>query len=252
MLPALRYGSRGAMVQSWQAFLRGTGRPILADGIFGPQTERHTRNWQREHGLTADGIVGPLTAARAMTEGWALVLCARSLGAIEPISSTEMGALFGPVPYRPAPIEGHPERIIIDPDWTMENLVRVELELATETARPWLHREFAPRVLSWWQELHATSLIRYVLTFDGGFVPRFQRGTRVLSAHALGLAIDINREWNRYGHSPAPLGAEGSVLQLVPSAERHLIGWGGHWTNSPDPMHFGFPRPLSKSGITET
>ncbi|MCQ3804011.1 MAG: peptidoglycan-binding protein [Acidimicrobiia bacterium] len=49
----LRVGSRGADVVIWQ---RALGIP--ADGYFGPQTDRATRNWQRANGLDGDGIVG--------------------------------------------------------------------------------------------------------------------------------------------------------------------------------------------------
>jgi peptidoglycan hydrolase-like protein with peptidoglycan-binding domain len=37
---------------------------VPADGIFGPQTERALKRWQRRHGLAADGIAGPQTRAR--------------------------------------------------------------------------------------------------------------------------------------------------------------------------------------------
>lgn len=36
---------------------------IAADGIFGPQTDKAVRAFQRGHGLVADGIVGSLTRA---------------------------------------------------------------------------------------------------------------------------------------------------------------------------------------------
>ena len=32
-----------------------------ADGVFGRQTEEAVRNFQRDHGLNPDGVVGPLT-----------------------------------------------------------------------------------------------------------------------------------------------------------------------------------------------
>lgn len=34
------------------------------DGIYGPDTEKRVTAWQKDHGLKADGIVGPLTRAK--------------------------------------------------------------------------------------------------------------------------------------------------------------------------------------------
>ena len=34
---------------------------VPADGVFGPQTERAVRRFQRRHGLVVDGVVGPQT-----------------------------------------------------------------------------------------------------------------------------------------------------------------------------------------------
>ena len=35
--------------------------PPTADGVFGTSTSNATKNWQRAHGLTADGCVGAAT-----------------------------------------------------------------------------------------------------------------------------------------------------------------------------------------------
>ena len=49
-------GDRGDAVRSIQRELG-----ITADGVFGPMTERAVKRFQRSHDLVPDGIVGPLT-----------------------------------------------------------------------------------------------------------------------------------------------------------------------------------------------
>lgn len=56
----IRFGSRGADVTAWQNII-----DVTRDGIFGVNTEIRTRAWQEQHGLQADGIVGPKTWAKA-------------------------------------------------------------------------------------------------------------------------------------------------------------------------------------------
>lgn len=55
----LRYGSRGTEVVALQKFLE-----IKADGIFGTQTDKAVKEFQKANGLKADGIVGILTRAK--------------------------------------------------------------------------------------------------------------------------------------------------------------------------------------------
>lgn len=57
----LRRGSTGAQVRMVQRLLN-----VAQDGIFGAITEEAVKNFQRNHGLTPDGIVGVKT--------WALLL----------------------------------------------------------------------------------------------------------------------------------------------------------------------------------
>ena len=70
MLPAavlaenLRYGSRGDKVKQLQQKLKRWGYYTGSiDGIFGSGTQAAVKNFQKKNGLTADGIVGPKTAA---------------------------------------------------------------------------------------------------------------------------------------------------------------------------------------------
>lgn len=54
----LKRGSRGADVQILQKALS-----LIPDGIFGPLTQEAVETFQREHGLSVDGIAGPKTLA---------------------------------------------------------------------------------------------------------------------------------------------------------------------------------------------
>ena len=60
----LRYGSRGDKVKELQQKLKRWGYYTGSiDGIFGSGTQAAVKNFQKKNGLTADGIVGPKTAA---------------------------------------------------------------------------------------------------------------------------------------------------------------------------------------------
>jgi putative chitinase len=50
----LKNGSKGEEVKQLQAKLG-----LVADGNFGPGTEKAVKEWQTKNGLTADGIIGP-------------------------------------------------------------------------------------------------------------------------------------------------------------------------------------------------
>lgn len=59
----LRYGSRGTQVKLLQKKLG-----ITQDGVFGVQTEKAVRAYQKEKKLVVDGIVGPKTRAKLNVE----------------------------------------------------------------------------------------------------------------------------------------------------------------------------------------
>lgn len=58
-LPTLWLGTRGHLVEQVQ---RKVG--VHVDGVFGKQTKWAVKRWQKRHGLVADGVVGPRTAAK--------------------------------------------------------------------------------------------------------------------------------------------------------------------------------------------
>ena len=60
-LPVLRLTDRGSAVKELQRRLNARGSHLAEDGIFGQATLTAVRLVQRDHGLKADGIVGPAT-----------------------------------------------------------------------------------------------------------------------------------------------------------------------------------------------
>lgn len=54
---AIKRGEKGQLVRVWQSIVGD----LDVDGSFGPLTENRTKEYQTEHGLVADGHVGPLT-----------------------------------------------------------------------------------------------------------------------------------------------------------------------------------------------
>lgn len=62
-LPELRKGSRGKAVKVWQNIVGAT-----PDGDFGRMTEHITKDWQLSRGLASDGIVGPKSWSKGLSE----------------------------------------------------------------------------------------------------------------------------------------------------------------------------------------
>jgi rare lipoprotein A (peptidoglycan hydrolase) len=57
----LKKGTAGNDVKTLQILLTRRGFEVSSTGYFGPITKRKVRGFQRVRGLTADGIVGPMT-----------------------------------------------------------------------------------------------------------------------------------------------------------------------------------------------
>jgi peptidoglycan hydrolase-like protein with peptidoglycan-binding domain len=60
----LRLCDWGPAVATWQGQLNdAAGAGLVTDGIFGPATDRATRDFQRGRGIAVDGVVGPQSRA---------------------------------------------------------------------------------------------------------------------------------------------------------------------------------------------
>jgi murein L,D-transpeptidase YcbB/YkuD len=59
----LKRGSKGIDVKKLQIALNKYNYNLEVDGVFGPNTERALKDYQKKHGLVADGIAGDKTKA---------------------------------------------------------------------------------------------------------------------------------------------------------------------------------------------
>lgn len=60
----LKEGSRGIVVRTLQRGLNAFQTDIALDGDFGPATKQAVTTFQRDNGLTIDGVAGPMTQRR--------------------------------------------------------------------------------------------------------------------------------------------------------------------------------------------
>lgn len=161
--------------------------------------------------------------------------------------------LFGKFAFVGAPTRGNPEAIRITDDWAKENLEKVSISPLPDAAQHGVelvrfHRLVAPAFEALLEAWGDAGLLEHILSWNGSYVPRYKRGraprpgepdnVAYLSAHSWGSAFDINARWNGLGRAPAPLGAPGSVLPLVPIAKSLGWFWGGDFRGRKDPMHF--------------
>lgn len=165
-------------------------------------------------------------------------------GDLAPISkNSERERAFGKFSYKLFPKWG-PGAIAILGDWERQNIAQVQLPFLRDKPVRFNARA-AKQLVALWQAWLDAGLADRVKTWDGGFVPRFVRGSSTqLSNHSWGTAFDINARWNGLGKVPALAGQEGSVRELVRLANQHGFWWGGHYRSRLDGMHFEVARLL--------
>lgn len=258
-LRVLRKGVKGKDVERWQNFLigRGFNDEILADGEFGQKTHNATVEFQQQHNLKADGVVGNKTFAKAMEFGFELVEDPEDASADGPnfppppaglrplVSNAQREKVFGKIEFKRKPVPGNKENVVITNGWDKENIEKVIIpQLVGVSGAPhdggvFFHRLARKQLLDMWAGWEKAGLRDRVLTYGGAYVPRLVRGTTsTLSNHAFGTAFDINVAFNFLGAMPALVGRKGSVRELVKVANDNGFWWGGHFSKRKDGMHF--------------
>lgn len=261
-MPTLKLGSRGNDVLQWQLFVAEQGfDPGPLDSIYGGGTKSATVAFQMQHSLTVNGQADDATFVHARQLGFGNQAAnpLRQTGpnwpprpAFSPLTTTaQRQAVFGTFQFQPAPIPSNPENIRILGNWTAQNIVTVPIPqldslMGVGRGRMQFHRLAATQLTDLWNAWGQAGLIPLVLSFNGSFVPRFQRDSNPpkLSNHAFGSAFDINVTMNPFKVIPALISQRGSVRKLVEIANQHGFFWGGHFSTRPDGMHFEIARIL--------
>lgn len=233
-------GSRGPKVEWLQGILKQLGYPIVVDGIFGPQTTKFVKQFQREAGLDVDGIVGSKTIE---------VLRKRAKNYVPP---PEGKIVFKEVPkYKDLFTIFGDFRI---PSWKSEYLVRCDLShvesffdhvvlgwdnsvLAFKHSKYfgfYCHKYVVDKFQLVFEEIARRRLHTKIITFDGCFSIRFMRRAKKWSTHSWAIAIDLNAKWNRFGQRNFNMSPE-----IVDIFSKYGFVWGGKW-RTPDAMHFQF------------
>lgn len=235
----LKLGTTSPEVARWQSFLK-----LPPTGIFNNETKTATANFQNRQGLKADGEVGPDTFARAAELGYQVPQA--TYYPPRPNFSTptneQRESLFGRFAWRP---RGNGTDIIIEGSWPSENIVKVHVpQLIGVEGFPasgdiFLHRKAAEPFKAFIKDVEKAGLLHLIISWAGSYYPRFIRGSqRSLSNHSWGTAFDINAPQNWLNQQPAADGQKGSLLRLVPIANKHGFYWGGHYRSRLDGMHF--------------
>ena len=255
-IPALRQGSRGALVSAWQSFLVGQGFDVgVIDGDFGVKTRLGTQAFQQANGLDVDGVAGRQTLLAAVAQGFELIEepASDQSGSDWParpsfrplVGNSARAEVFGKFDYVHAPVSGNKEAIKVLGNWKKQNIISVpipQLRKALGNNAPasmQFHKKGADQLRGVWNAWEAAGLLNRVKSYEGAYVARFIRGKiGVLSNHAYGSAFDINASTNPLGARPPLLGEPGCVRELVEIANEWGFFWGGHFKGRPDGMHF--------------
>lgn len=196
--------------------------------------------------LLRGGGSGPASGAGVTPDGGAGLFPIRP--DFDPvIDDGDRNEMFGKFDFEHDPLPSNREHIKILDDWVEKNIVDVSLPgpPGLDPIKTKFNRRGAKQLLALWEEWRDGGLLDRIVTYDGGFNPRFQRGsTRKLSNHAWGTAFDINAGQNGLNKEPARSGEHGCVYALVEAANRHGFFWGGHFRSRKDGMHFEIARLL--------
>lgn len=131
-------------------------------------------------------------------------------------------------------VRGPGDAIIPDPAWVRAAIIDWTVPVL---GRVRCHRAMLGQLAYAMAEIEQAGLGAMIDSYDGCYVPRFQRlDDTKLSAHAYGIAIDLNAATNAQGDDTPEIDP-----RIVSIMERWGFAWGGRF-GTPDGMHFEIAR----------
>jgi hypothetical protein len=241
----LQLGVRdGPDVRALQVALSNAGyRVDINSGTFTADTEYWLRQFQKQHGLNIDGVLGPTAAAALDAPSSVLIQTATPLVGPTGFPHDDSASLIA--------FYGDPS--VNNTAWQEANLVPVvppyqmfggDNDDGTSPVKNiYFHKRCAPNLLAAltdiWNyygkddaKIHAIGMHR----FSGAYNYRPIRGSTRLSDHSFGCAIDLDSQDN-------PMTTDFSIPYKMPQAcadifKSHSAFWGGDFQHRKDYMHY--------------
>lgn len=230
---SIRFGEDGADVLALQLALNQAGYRIESDREFGPGTRSAVERFQRQHGLVADGIVGPLTAAMLDAPHPILVETAKPEVNVRtkfPHDDTASLTAFYGKPWQDSSLIAH----VIPP-------FKMTYDGKPVKSIPF-HVKAAPALTSALNRIAEVSktkpgVLVHVSKWSGSGNYRPVRGSSRLSTHAFWAAIDFDA-----GNLPLGRRVPASEMpqEVVDAFKATGAFWGGDYKSRADPMHFQY------------
>lgn len=236
---SLRRGAEGPNVLALQLALTQAGYRVAQDGDFGPRTEQVVKAFQRQHGLTQDGIVGPVTATLLDDPHDALVERAKPLVSTSSDISWPHDDTTSLLAFYGKPWENPSLLVSVPVPFRMTYRNDDGSLLPIKTIR--FHKKAADALAKALGQIADSAksdatVLKHVSHFSGSYNYRPVRGSSRLSCHAFGAALDFDAE-------ALPLGKTGIAASDMPQSVVDAFDsvnffWGGRYTGRKDAMHF--------------
>ena len=237
----------GEDVKTLQMALSQAGYRVGTDGVFGPRTLQVIRQFQQQHGLHIDGIVGAVTAAMLDVPHEVLVKTAQGITSAVPAITSKtpepwlphddtasLLAFYGK-PWEDAALIDH---VTVPFEMTYREDNGTLLPIHTIAFHKRAAQQLSNALNKIWDAAghdDKSELLVHVRHFSGSGNYRPIRGSSRLSCHAFWAAIDFDAENLPLAHG---VPAAAMPQQIVDIFIDEGFFWGGNYTGRKDPMHF--------------